>query len=145
MKPIGPMLAMALFVVGACGGGTTPQPALDSPGPALVVERFLTAANANDLETMTQLFGSRSKNIVQLEGRSKAERRMHALATLLRHDDFRILGQQAVPGRLRQATQLQIELRRGDRSVVVPHVVVRKDSGGWIIERIDVEQLTQGG
>lgn len=144
MKRIGPMLAMAFAVgTGACAGSPAPDPAMESPGPALTVERFLRAANANDLETMSQLFGSRNQNIVELEGRTMAERRMHVLATLLRHDDFQILSQEAVPGRLRQATELQIELRRDDQSVVVPHLVVRRDGGGWIIEKIDVEKLTQ--
>lgn len=144
-------MLLALAGTGACGGGAAtagsvpadaPDPAVGSPGPALVVERFLRAANANDLETMTQLFGSSTQNIAQLDGQSKAERRMYVLATLLRHDDFQILGQQAVPGRLRQATELRIELRQGERTVVVPHLVVRKSSGGWIIEKIDIEKLT---
>lgn len=137
---------VALLVTGAaaCGGGAYTAPAMESPGPALVVERFLQAANANDLETMTQLFGSSSRTIDELDGRTKAERRMHVLATLLRHDDYRILRQSAVPGRLREATELQVQLRQGDREVVVPHLVVRRKSGGWIIEKIDIEQLTQG-
>lgn len=147
MKRNGLTLAMVLALgAGACGGsGPPPELAGGSPGAALVVERFLRAANANDLETMTQLFGSSTQNIVQLDGQSKAERRMYALASLLRHDDFRIVGQQSVPGRMREATELSIELVRGNRAVVVPHTVVRKRGGGWIIERIEVERLTQGG
>lgn len=117
---------------------------MGSPGPALVVERFLQAANGNDLETMTQLFGTAGKTIDQLDGRTKAQRRMHVLATLLRHDDYRILSQHAVPGRLREATELQVQLRQGDRDVVVPHLVVRRKNGGWIIEKIEIERLTQG-
>ncbi len=139
------MWVALVAMAAACGGGARAEPALDSPGPALVVERFLQAANANDLETMTQLFGSSTRTIDQLDGRTKAQRRMHVLATLLRHDDYRILSQSAVPGRLREATELQVQLRQGDRDVVVPHLVVRRKSGGWIIERIEIERLTQGG
>lgn len=144
MKRTGVLLTVLLVLgTSACGGGALSEPAAGSPGPALVVERFLRAANANDLETMTQLFGSSTQNIVQLDGQSKAERRMYALASLLRHDDFRILGQEAVPGRMREATELRVELKQGNQEVVVPHLVVRKRSGGWIIERIDIERLTQ--
>lgn len=146
MKITGRMAVLTLAVLGtaACGGGgAEPAPAMGSPGPALVVERFLQAVNAGDLETMTELFGTPDRTIVQLDGRSKAEQRMHVLASMMRHDDYQILGQRAVPGRLREATELQVQLLIGERSVNVPHLVVRKKSGGWIVERVDLEQLTQ--
>lgn len=149
MKRTGLTMVMAVVLPGlaACGGGGGPEsaPAMGSPGPALVVERFLQAANASDLETMTQLFGTESKTIDQLDGQSKAQQRMHVMATLLRHDDYQILGQRAVPGRLREATELQVQLRLGDRLVLVPHLVVRRNSGGWIVEKIDLEKLTTSG
>jgi hypothetical protein len=133
-------LLLPLVVLAACG--SSPQvPAMQSPGPALVVERFLQAANSNDLYTMTQLFGTARGTIDQLEPRERAERRMQVLASLLRHEDYSIQGQRAVPGRLNNATELLIEFKMGDRTVVVPHLVVRRGSG-WIIERIDVEALT---
>lgn len=138
------VLTLAVLGTAACGGGgAQAAPAMGSPGPALVVERFLQAVNAGDLETMTELFGTPTRTIVQLDGRSKAEQRMHVLASMMRHDDYEILGQRAVPGRLREATELQVQLRIGARSVNVPHLVVRKKSGGWIVERVDLEQLTQ--
>ncbi len=121
------------------------QAAGEAPGPGLVVERFLQAANANDLATMVELFGTREKTIVQLDGRERAERRMYLLASLLRHDDFTILGRRTVPGRSEDATQLLVQLKKGDRTVVVPHLVVRRADGGWIIEKIDVEQITGAG
>lgn len=134
-------LALLLpLVVLACA----PRPqvsAMDSPGPALVVERFLQAANINDLHTMTQLFGTARGTIDQLEPRERAERRMQVLASLLRHEDYTIQGQRAVPGRLQSATELIIEFKMGERTVVVPHLVVRRGNG-WIVERIDVEALT---
>lgn len=136
-----------LFLVAACGGrgGASPTPAARSPGPALVVERFLAAANANELETMTQLFGTADRTIVELEGRTRAEQRMYVLASLLRHNDWTIRGQRTVPGRMLDATELLVELQKPERTVVVPLLVVRRDGGGWIIEQIDVEELTQAG
>jgi hypothetical protein len=130
----------SLVVLAACGSHGS-VPAMESPGPALAVERFLQAANVNDLHTMTQLFGTARGTIDQLEPRERAQRRMQVLASLLRHDDYTIQGQRAVPGRLQDATELLIELRMGDRTVIVPHLVVRRGSG-WIVERIDVEALT---
>lgn len=117
-------------------------PAMESPGPALVVERFLQAANTNDLYTMTQLFGTARRTIDQIESRERAERRMQVLASLLKHDDYTVRGQRAVPGRLNDATELLVELTTPERTVVVPHLVVRRRDGGWIIERIDIEAIT---
>ena len=141
MNRIGTLLA-AVLLAGCGSGGAQAPPAAASPGPVLVVERFLQAANANDLETMAELFGTRERTIVELEGRSMAEQRMHVLASLLRHDDFVVRGQENVPGRIQDATRLMVELEQDGGRVVVPHLVVRTTDGGWIIEKIDVERLT---
>lgn len=137
-----PLLGL-MMAVAACT--TTQQditPASESPGPALVVERFLQASNANDLETMGQLFGTKDRTIVELDGQTRAEERMYILASLLRHDDWSIQGQRRVPGRMTDATELLVEVKRGARTAVVPFLIVRRARGGWIIERIDVEPLT---
>lgn len=141
-RPLTAVLVLASVLAG-CVTTTQEELAANSPGPALVVERFLQAANANDLDTMMELFGTRDRTIDQLDGRRQAEQRMHVLATLLHHDDYSIRRQYAVPGRSREAATVDVQLVRGDRSVVVPHIVVRKRSGGWIIENIEVEQLTR--
>jgi hypothetical protein len=135
---------IVLFSVGLLVACSTRDmsPAMDSAGPGLVVERFLQAANTNDLFTMTQLFGTARQTIDQIESRERAERRMQVLASLLRHDDYNVVGQRAVPGRLNDATELLIELTTTERSVVVPHLVVRRRDGSWIIERIDIEAIT---
>ena len=136
-----------LVLLAACGARdqSSPVPAAESPGPALVVERFLQAANVNDLQTMGQLFGTKDRTIVQLDGRQQAEERMYVLASLLRHDDWSIQGQRTVPGRTEDATELLVRIQRRSRAAVVPMLVVRRSSGGWIIERIDVEPLTTMG
>lgn len=143
-------LAVVLVLAGSAAvsacvttSSQTLVPASQSPGPALTVERFLRAANANELVEMTQLFGTHNKNIVGLEGETRAERRMYVLASLLRHDDWSIMGQEQVPGRMRDATNLLVQITRQDESVTIPFLVVRRDRGGWIIEKIDVEPLTK--
>jgi hypothetical protein len=137
-------LAVVLALT-ACGGGRSGDaPAGRSPGPTLVVERYLQAANANDLETMMELFGTADQTIEQLDGRAMAERRMYVLASLLRHDDFSFRSQQSLPGRSSQAALVQVSLVKGSETVVVPFTVVRRRNGGWIIEQVDVEPLTAG-
>lgn len=143
------LVLVAAVLAGMAGCSSTEVepdrvPPASSPGPSLTVERFLQAANGNDLNTMMELFGTADRTIVQIDGQSRAERRMHVLATLLHHDDFAILSQEGVAGRLSEATRLQVQLTRDGKTVVVPHLVVRKRGGGWVIEKIDVEKLTQG-
>lgn len=136
-------VVLLLVVLAGCATASETRVAADTPGPALVVERFLQAANASDLESMLQLFGSAKATISELDGRSKAEQRMHVLATLLRHDDFVIRSQAAVPGRLGQASQVKVQLTQGEETPLVPFTVVRRDGGGWIIEQIGLEPLTK--
>lgn len=132
-----------VLATAACGGAEVARtPASQSPGPALVLERFLRAANANDLETMTELFGTRDRTIAELDGRTQAEQRMYVLASLLRHDDWTLQGQRTVPGQIADATDLMVEVRQGQQTTVVPIRVVRRKDGGWIIQQIDVEPLT---
>lgn len=140
-----PSVVIALLAA-ACGGGgaAAPGPAPAGPAPQLVVERFLQAANVNDLPTMTTLFGTADKTIDKLEPLAVAQRRMYVLASLLRHDDFAIQGQRVVPGRMEDATEVLVMIRQGKKQTLVPHLVVRRNDGGWIIERIDVERLTSG-
>jgi hypothetical protein len=133
-----------LAVLAACGVRDT-MPAMDSPGPALVVERFLQAANQNDLRTMAQLFGDSRRSFDQMHSAERAERQMQVLASLLRHEDYSIQGQRIVPGRINDATELLVEIKTAEQTVVVPHLVVRRRSGGWIIEQIEVERLTTRG
>ena len=139
---------LMLAALAACGSSTREQPyqgpAGASPAPALVVERFLQAANTNDLQTMTRLFGTSDRTILELDGRQQAEQRMYLLASLLRHQDFSIQGQRSVPGRMNEAAEVMVELTQNNQKVMVPYLVVRREGGGWIIENIDVEALTGG-
>jgi hypothetical protein len=139
-------LTTALIACALAGCATrtvTPMATADGAiGPAMVIERFLQAANSNDLDTMASLFGTVDGPI---SGTPKqVDDRMFVLASLLRHSDYRIVSEQIVPGRRDIATQLNVNLtiRRGD-SVEVPFTLVQAKRGGWLIEQIEVERITQ--
>lgn len=132
-------------------------------GPQLSVESFLQAANQRDLERMARLFGTPDGPIANTGSafgcafkrmgswiglsdrcttRQQIELRMNAIALLLQHDDYQMLGDQRVAGRPTMTTQIGVNLSRRGRSIgMVPFVVVETDSG-WLIEEIGLEGVT---
>jgi hypothetical protein len=140
-------LPLALFALVLSGCTTrTVQPTRSADGgvgPAMVIERFLRAANSNDLDTMASLFGTVDGPIASQGSAQDVDDRMFVLASLLRHEDYRIESEQIVPGRRDVATQLNVELTIGTSPVVVPFTLVRSKGGAWLIEQIEVERITQ--
>ena len=120
------------------------QPSSEMAGmlPVLSVERFLQAANARDFEAMRELFGTHQGPI---EGeRREMELRMAAIAEILRHDDYKITGDQREPGREFPTTRVMVTITKGGRQISdVPFLVVQTDRGGWLIEQVDLEKVTR--
>jgi hypothetical protein len=110
--------------------------------PAMVVERFLRAANSNDLDTMASLFGTLDGPVAQRESRKDADDWMFTLATVLRHTDYQILNEQIVPGRRQEATQLVVRLVSGEARYELPFTLVQSKRNGWLIEKVPVELMT---
>ncbi len=133
----------------ATGGGNGAAPGI---APQLAVERFLRAANcvakpscatkAQDIETMGRLFGTKDGPIAERDAQGDVEQRMFALASLVASDDYRVEGQNIVPGRLGEAVQMIVALRQGDRQLSVPMIMVRARGGNWLVELIDTKART---
>lgn len=137
-------LVLVVLLAAGCGGNPGAGGSPNSPpvAPALIIERFLQAVNAQDLETMARLFGTERGSILNRDPRSEVEQRMYTLAAILRHEDYQLEGERPVPGRLGQAVQMIVRMRFGSRQVAVPYTLVRTRNGPWIIEQIDVESIT---
>src|SRR5688572_4404806 len=139
--------AMAGFLaLGACTTKTvvtTPQgqPA-SGVAPAMVLERFLAAANSKDLTTMGNLFGTLDGPVTGIDAKDNVEKRMFALATVLRHDDYKIEGEEIVPGRQSEALQLNVQITRGKEVVSVPFFMVRAKNDTWLGEDFKIQKLT---
>ena len=112
-------------------------------GPMLSVERFLQAANTRDFRAMQGLFGTYDGPI---QGdRLELELRMAAIADVLRHDDYAIASEQLEPGREYPTTRVLVTLTQGGRQIAgVPFLVVRTESGGWLVQQVDLEYLMRG-
>lgn len=140
------LLPLSLLLLGGCVSRTTTveqAPTGAGVGPSLVVERFLQAANANDIQTMSRLFGTKQGSIRQRDPIDQVEQRMFTLASLLRHQDFNIVGEQVVPGRIGEALTIVTMVRQGSRDARVPFTVVRTADGGWLVEQIGVDDLAR--
>jgi hypothetical protein len=139
-------LAFIAAFLSACASREVPisaAPPNSSVGPSLVVEQFLRAANSNDLATMSRLFGTREGPVVRLDPHRQNEERMFALASVLRHQDFAVEGQQVVPGRGNEAIQLIVRMQTSQRTVAVPFTMVVTRDGSWLVEQIGIDRLTQ--
>lgn len=131
----------------------------------LSLERFLQASNARDLEGMGRLFGTSSgpmwntgstvgcafKKIGSWFGgtscrkRSEVEVQMASLADVLKHEDYRVVREEPVAGRMNDATRIFVDLTvSGQKVSDVPFVLVRSGGGQWLVEEIDLQKVMTG-
>jgi hypothetical protein len=159
--------ALAVLMAGGVAACTTVVQR--GPGAGVVaqlsVERFLQAANDRDIESMGRLFGTADGPILDTGGtfgcffkkigswfgghactpRRDVEVRLDAIARVLRHQDYRIMREEAVAGRLNDATRVFVELTvNGDKVPDIPFVVVRASGGQWLVEEVDLERVMAG-
>ena len=132
----------ALLLVSACSTVTQRDPAVP---PTMTIERFLRAANENDLDTMISLFGTVDGSVQGKWSKQEADQRMFLLASVLRHTDYTIGPQQIVPGRRDEAAQYTVRLvTAADGTKQVPFTVVWSKQGQWLVENIPVDRIIRG-
>lgn len=143
MKTIG-WLAPVLVLVAACASRSESvrqdQTALGM-APALVIERYLQAANQQDLDTMARLWGDADGLVIDRDPRDEVQKRLYATALILKHEDYRIEGERIVPGRP-EAKQVIVRMQIGSRQIPVAYTMVQSRDGRWLIESIDLEAIT---
>ncbi len=159
-------LALAGVLLSACTT-TVVMPNAAAPVAAqLSVERFLQAANQRDVHAMGNLFGTRDgpamdtgstvgcafKKIGSLFGgsscvkRQDVEIRMDAIASILAHEDYRIVREERVAGRDAPTTRVLVDMTvQGERVVGVPFEVVQTSEGRWLVQNVDLEMVMTRG
>lgn len=147
-------LAAALVLAApACGGGAATSgggrgsiPAAtvtEASAPAEAVERFMRLVGTKDYVQMGYLFGTREGPIIRRDPEPQVERRMYAIADILQNERYVIRGQQGIPGRGPDATELMVQVTRGGENHDVPFVVVRTIDGHYLVEQIGLERITK--
>jgi hypothetical protein len=146
--PLATGLAVLLFA--GCVSKVESVPAV-SPGPqrpeptvagALVIEQFLRAVNAYDLDTMARLHGTVNGPIAGLYPAAEVRDRMRVMAEILKHEDYSILRTEIVPGRRDEASAVIVKMAVGGRDIEVPYTLVWTHSRNWLIEKVDLEKVT---
>jgi hypothetical protein len=131
---------LAIVTAGACVTRTVPAD-VNPVAPTLVIEQFMRAVNANDLDAMARLFGTRDGSVLRLDPRRQVEERMFAIASVLRHQDYVFDGDAIIPGRQDEAVQIMVRVTTPDQTAVVPFTMVNA-RGNWLVEQIGLERLT---
>jgi hypothetical protein len=148
-------------LVTACSSGS--QYSSVAPVAAqLSVERFLQAANERDFQGMARLFGTQNgsswetgstfgcffKKIGSWFGGSACtkkvdvEIRMDAIASIIRHEDYRIVREEPVAGRTSPTRRVMVDLTIDGQGIsAMPFVVVQTGGGRWLVEQVPLEQI----
>ena len=145
-----------------------PQLAQSATAPAaarLSVERFLRAANQRDLAAMGNLFGTVDgptmdtgstvgcafKRVGSWFGGApcvtdpEVEVRMDLIASILTHQDYRVIREERVTGRAAPTTQVLVDMTVYGESVsAVPFVVVQTPDGRWLVQEVDLQRVMAG-
>ncbi len=160
------LMASACLMLAACVTRTVGPDPMAGVGSSLTVERFLQAANGQDLSGMARIFGTADGPIIDTGSTfgcafkkigswfgmclscltyQEVELRMHLFSEILRHEDYRIVSESDVPGRVDRTTRIGVDLVRvgGQRVADLGFLVVRAGGDGhWLIEEIELEKIT---
>ncbi len=138
----------------------TPPPSM---GAQLTVERFLQASNQRDVIAMGRLFGTSDGPLgdtgstfgcmfkkmgswfggESCRNKQDVEIRMDAIASILVHEDYRIVGESRVAGRVAPTQRVLVDMTTDGGTAVagVPFVVVRTGDGRWLVEQVDLQRI----
>lgn len=142
------LLIGLLVVVGACTTRTTVIPATPSPAstsavgqrsPREALATFLAAANAQDLQAMSAVWGDKDGSVRSSGkmGREEIEKREIIMMCYLRHDNYRVVSESPAVDNERV---LGVELTKGKLSRTAGFNMAT-DGSRWYVRSADLEAL----
>ncbi len=161
------LMASACLMLAACVTRVVGPDPMAGVGSSVAVERFLQAANGQDLTGMARIFGNPDGPIIDTGSTfgcafkkigswfgmcdscltyQDVELRMNILSQILRHEDYRIVSESNVPGRVDRTTRIGVDLVRvgGVRVADMGFLVVRAGGDGhWLIQEIELDKITR--
>ena len=129
-----------LFSLVACHNPPRGTDATGAPTPALAIERFLGSAKAQDLQSMSTVWGSARGAARDVTDRSQLEKRELIMMCYLTHDTYRVMSE----GPSQQGRRdFVVELRRGRLARSSTFTTVLGPSNRWYVEDVKLEPLTE--
>ncbi|MGH7458969.1 MAG: hypothetical protein ACREKN_07840 [Longimicrobiaceae bacterium] len=136
-----PVLAAALLATG-CAASVRSDTSPGAVAPSAAVERFLQLASESDYAGMGWVFGTVEGSVMRRDQPDEVERRMYAIADVLRNTGYAIRGESPIPGRTGSAVRVLVDLMRQGEPVPVPFVTVRGPADRWFVEQVELEAVT---
>jgi hypothetical protein len=143
------LLIGMLVAVGACTTRTTVVPATTTPTPSTstagqqtprqALATFLAAANAQDLQAMSAVWGDKEGSVLASGkmGREEIEKREIIMLCYLRHDKYRVVSE--LPAMQSERT-LSVELTKGKLSRTA-NFTMATDGSRWYVRGADLDAL----
>jgi len=134
-------LMLAIVVIGAVACHTAPPSTSgieNSPGAKTsvgAVERFFSAVHAQDLQAMSQVWGTSHGAARDNMDRTQLEKREVILQCYFNYDAFRVLGESPTSEIRRM---VRIELERGGRTRSPVIYTVMGPNNRWYVENLDI-------
>lgn len=134
------LLLGGLLAVMACGAKASPSIMLPLD-PEVTLSRFMSAVQAKDLVSMSQLWGTKDGLAARKMERRELNQRLRVMQIMLKHDRYEITADVSVAGLDDKTRAYHLRLMRLGCQVDVPFELVRVGEG-WLVSVID---LTQAG
>jgi hypothetical protein len=134
-------LLLALVVVGASACRTAPPSTSasdNSPGAGTsigAVEKFFSAVHAQDLQAMSQVWGTTKGPARDNMPRAELEKREVILQCYFNSDTFRVLGESPTAENRRM---VRVELQRGGKTRAPVIYTVLGPGSRWYVENLDI-------
>jgi hypothetical protein len=113
---------------------------MGASSPEAAVNAFMTAAKAQDLQAMSEVWGTSRGSVRETMERTEMERRQLVLISLLCQEGSQLLG--STPGTDGRRL-LRVEMTRSNRTVPVIFTTVRGPGDRWFVEDLEVLRLQE--
>lgn len=130
-------LSALMIVAGGCVRQNSSSATTGSSGAKAVVESFLGAVRAQDLQAMSALWGNREGLVRDRIDRSELEKRELIMQCYLSHDKFRILDES--PGQ-NDRRIVRVLLTKGNLERETTFTTVAGPSQRWYVEDADIQK-----
>ena len=128
------LLVLCVLVLGACPRANTgPMPG--APAPRAALDGFLTAVRAQDLQAMSNYWGTATGPARDRLDRNELEKRELTMACFLAHDKVRITDESARAGN-RRVFSVDLSYRNVSRSTTI--TTIQGPSERWYVEDADL-------